>query len=107
DFADEVRALGATWLGHASVLVELDGLRVLTDPVFSRRCSPASAIGPARMHAAPAHVADLPSIDVVLISHDHYDHLDMPTVVDLAARQPDVRFVAPIGVGAHLMSWGI
>ncbi|MGC5255276.1 MBL fold metallo-hydrolase [Gordonia sp. DT218] len=107
EFADEVRALHATWLGHASVLVELDGVRVLTDPVFSRRCSPAKAIGPARMHPAPAQVADLPPIDVVLISHDHYDHLDMPTVVDLAARQPGVRFVAPIGVGAHLMSWGI
>ncbi|MYR06566.1 MBL fold metallo-hydrolase [Gordonia sp. SID5947] len=107
DFADQAGALRATWLGHASVLVELDGMRILTDPVFSQRCSPARAVGPARMHAAPAGVADLPPIDVVLISHDHYDHLDMPTVVDLAARQPGARFVAPIGVGAHLVSWGI
>lgn len=107
DFAEEAGDLTATWLGHASVLVELDGLRILTDPVFSARCSPSQRVGPARMHAAPATVADLPPVDVVLISHDHYDHLDMATVVELAERQPQTRFVTAIGVGAHLIAWGI
>ncbi|WP_373691930.1 MBL fold metallo-hydrolase [Gordonia mangrovi] len=107
DFADDVTDLQITWLGHASVLVELDGVRVLTDPVLSRRCSPSQTVGPARMHSAPVTVADLPPIDVVLISHDHYDHLDMATVVDLALAHPGARFVAPIGVGAHLIAWGV
>ncbi|MAU83977.1 MAG: MBL fold metallo-hydrolase [Gordonia sp.] len=106
-FSDDVEDLQITWLGHASVLVEIDGVRVLTDPVLSRRCSPSQTVGPARMHAAPVTVADLPSIDVVLISHDHYDHLDMATVVDLALLHPQARFVAPIGVGAHLIAWGV
>jgi L-ascorbate metabolism protein UlaG (beta-lactamase superfamily) len=107
EFAEEAGDLRATWLGHASVLVELDGVRILTDPVFSARCSPSQLVGPSRMHAAPASVADLPPVDVVLISHDHYDHLDMATVVDLAERQPQTRFVTAIGVGAHLIAWGI
>lgn len=102
-----VRDLAATWLGHASVLVELDGTRVLTDPVLSRRCSPSQLVGPGRLHRSPATVGDLPALDVVLLSHDHYDHLDLDTIVDLATRQPAVRFVAPIGVGAHLAAWGI
>lgn len=106
-FAEQPGELAITWLGHASVLVELDGVRILTDPVFGQRCSPAPNIGPKRMHAAPATVADLPPIDIVLISHDHYDHLDMGTVAELALRQPATRFVAPIGVGAHLEVWGI
>ncbi|AZG45341.1 MBL fold metallo-hydrolase [Gordonia insulae] len=107
EFGEEAGELGVTWLGHATVLVELDGARILTDPVFSNRCSPSTLVGPARMHRAPVTVDDLPPIDVVLISHDHYDHLDMETVVALSIRQPQVRFVAPIGVGAHLEAWGI
>ncbi|MGK2321446.1 MBL fold metallo-hydrolase [Gordonia rhizosphera] len=99
--------LRVTWLGHASALVELDGVRILTDPVFGRRCSPSQLVGPARMHRSPVAVADLPPLDVVLISHDHYDHLDMGTVLALAAAQPQVRFVAPVGVGAHLHTWGV
>lgn len=100
-------ALAATWLGHASVLVEIDGVRVLTDPVFSARCSPSQAIGPKRMHAAPLTVGALPAIDVVLLSHDHYDHLDMTTVDALATLHPHAQFVVPIGVDAHLISWGV
>ncbi|MGV9824048.1 MBL fold metallo-hydrolase [Gordonia sp. NPDC003429] len=106
-FADEAAALSATWLGHASVLVELDGVRVLTDPVFSGRCSPSRLVGPPRMHPSPVAVADLPPIDVVLISHDHYDHLDMETVAALAVASPDAVFVAPVGVAAHLIGWGV
>ncbi|WP_234974210.1 MBL fold metallo-hydrolase [Williamsia sterculiae] len=107
EFVDVPAQLAATWLGHATVLVEIDGVRVLTDPVFSRRCSPSQLVGPARMHRAPCRVADLPRIDVVLLSHDHYDHLDVESVVALSAQSPDAVFVAPIGVGAHLQGWGV
>jgi L-ascorbate metabolism protein UlaG (beta-lactamase superfamily) len=97
--------LRATWLGWATVLVEIDGRRVLTDPVWSERCSPSTLVGPKRFHAPPIALADLPSIDVVVISHDHYDHLDMPVVRTLAAR--GTRFAVPLGVGAHLERWGV
>lgn len=106
-FPDDARALAVTWLGHASALVEIDGMRVLTDPVFSQRCSPSQVIGPARMHRAPLPATDLPPLDVVLISHDHYDHLDMATVLTIADTQPAVTFVTPLGVAAHLLSWGV
>lgn len=107
DFAHQARDLAVTWLGHATALVEIDGVRVLTDPVFSRRCSPSQLVGPGRLHPTPCSVGELPALDVVLISHDHYDHLDMSSVVELARTQPDAVFVTPIGVGAHLMRWGI
>ena len=100
-FDDEPGKLTVTWLGHASALVELDGTRILTDPVFSQRCSPWQQVGPARLHPVPVTVADLPQIDVVLLSHDHYDHLDMDTVVALADASPEAVFIAPVGVAAH------
>ncbi|MFT4125984.1 MAG: MBL fold metallo-hydrolase [Gordonia sp. (in: high G+C Gram-positive bacteria)] len=106
-FDEQARPLAATWLGHASVLVELDGARILTDPVFAKRCSPSQLIGPARLHRSPVTVAALPPLDVVLISHDHYDHLDHQTVTAIAAAQPDAVFVVPLGVAAHLITWGI
>ena len=96
--------LRAFWIGHASVYVEVDGLRLLLDPVFAERVSPIS-IGPKRFHPPPIALADLPKIDAVLISHDHYDHLDMETVQRLAAR--GTRFFVPLGIGAHLERWGV
>lgn len=98
--------LAATWFGHASVLVEVDGARVLTDPVWSKRCSPSLLVGPARLHPPPLPLEHLPDVDVVLLSHDHYDHLDAPTVRALAQRTEAV-FVALLGVGAHLRHWGV
>lgn len=98
--------LAVTWLGHATALVELDGYRVLTDPVWSERCSPSKAVGPQRLHPPPVDLEVLPALDAVVISHDHYDHLDMDTVRMLARTQRAV-FVAPLGVGAHLRHWGI
>lgn len=95
----------AAWLGHASVLFEIDGLRVMVDPVFSERVSPIAFAGPKRFHATPIALQDLPPIDAVLISHDHYDHLDMPTIQYLAERGS--RFFVPLGVGAHLQRWGV
>jgi L-ascorbate metabolism protein UlaG (beta-lactamase superfamily) len=97
--------LRATWLGHSTVLLELDGLRVLTDPVFGDRASPVSFMGPKRFHPVPASIDELPPLDLVVLSHDHYDHLCRPTMEALARR--DVPIVTALGVGAHLESFGI
>ncbi len=102
----QAEALAVTWLGHATALLEVDGYRILTDPVWSDRCSPSGTVGPQRLHPPPMDLADLPALDAVLISHDHYDHLDMRTVRALAATQR-APFVTPLGVGAHLRNWGI
>ena len=98
--------LAVTWLGHATALLEIDGYRVLTDPVWSERCSPSRSIGPQRMHPPPLALESLPALDAIVISHDHYDHLDMRTVRALARTQR-APFVTPLGVGAHLREWGI
>jgi L-ascorbate metabolism protein UlaG (beta-lactamase superfamily) len=97
--------LRITWLGHSSILIEIDGLRVLIDPVWGERTSPFTWVGPKRFYAPPLALADVPRLDAVLISHDHYDHLDYPTIQYLKAL--DVPFVVPLGVGAHLSYWGI
>ena len=78
--------LRVTWLGHSTTLLEIDGQRVLIDPMWGERASPFTFAGPTRFYPPPLSLADLPTPDVVLISHDHYDHLDMPTVRALAAR---------------------
>ncbi|MFL5353602.1 MBL fold metallo-hydrolase [Archangium sp.] len=97
--------LRATWLGHSTVLLEIDGLRVLTDPVWGERASPWAFAGPKRFHPVPVTLAQLPPLDAVIISHDHYDHLDYPTLLELA--RTDVPFYTSLGVGAHLEAWGI
>ncbi|HSB22907.1 MAG TPA: MBL fold metallo-hydrolase [Burkholderiaceae bacterium] len=97
--------LRATWLGHSTVLIEIDGLRVLTDPVWGPRASPSRFAGPKRFQPVPVPLRALPPVDLVLISHDHYDHLDHPTIRELA-RLP-VPFVTSLGVGAHLEAWGV
>jgi len=94
------------WFGHSSALIEVDGYRVLADPVWSRRCSPSQTVGPERMHEVPAPLEALAAVDAIVISHDHYDHLDMDTVVALARTQR-APFVVPLGIGAHLRKWGI
>jgi len=97
--------LRVTWLGHSTFLVELDGHRVLTDPHWSERSSPFGWIGPRRFYAPVLAMADLPPLDAVVISHDHYDHLDHATIVALNER--GVTFVVPLGVGSHLAYWGV
>src|SRR5687767_3127327 len=101
--------LRATWLGHSTVLVEIDGARILMDPVWARRASPSSIIGPKRFFAPPLPIEELPPLDAVLASHDHYDHLDRGVVRALArdAAQSRARFIVPLGVGAHLEKWGV
>ena len=98
--------LALTWYGHASALLEIDGHRVLFDPVWGRRVSPSTLMGPARLHPVPVALEAVPRLDAVVISHDHYDHLDKATVVRLA-RARDVVFVVPVGVGAHLRRWRV
>jgi L-ascorbate metabolism protein UlaG (beta-lactamase superfamily) len=97
--------LRITWLGHSTTLVEIDGMRILTDPIWSERASPSRWVGPRRFHPPPLALADLPHLDAVVISHDHYDHLDMETVRALAAR--GVPFHVALGVGAHLEAFGV
>jgi L-ascorbate metabolism protein UlaG (beta-lactamase superfamily) len=97
--------LRVTWLGHSTLLIELDGVRVLTDPVWGERVSPVGFAGPKRFHPVPVQLGQLPSLDAVIVSHDHYDHLDYPTILELA--KSDVPFITSLGVGAHLESWGI
>jgi L-ascorbate metabolism protein UlaG (beta-lactamase superfamily) len=97
--------LRATWLGHSTVLLEIDGFRVLTDPVWGERASPVTFAGPKRFQPIPVPIAALPSLDAVVISHDHFDHLDYPTILELA--RIDVPFITSLGVGAHLEAWGV
>ncbi len=97
--------LRATWLGHSTVLLEIDGKRVLTDPVWGERASPVSLVGPKRFQPVPVSIAELPPLDAVVVSHDHYDHLDYPSIRELA--KSEVPFVTSLGVGAHLESWGV
>ena len=97
--------LRATWLGHSTVLIEIDGYRVLTDPVWGPRASPSRLIGPKRFQPVPVALRHLPEVDAVLVSHDHYDHLDYPSILTLARRS--MPFITALGVGAHLQAWGV
>lgn len=94
-----------TWFGHSSSLVEIDGVRVLIDPVWAERASPVSFWGPKRWYAPITSLDSLPALDVVLISHDHYDHLDPDTLRRIEAKT--AVFVVPLGVGARLRKWGL
>jgi L-ascorbate metabolism protein UlaG (beta-lactamase superfamily) len=98
--------LHVTWYGHSSAMVEIEGRRVLLDPVWSERCSPSHLSGPKRLHEPPVPLRELPPLDAVLISHDHYDHLDMETIQNLVDLQA-APFLVPLGVGAHLERWGV
>ena len=101
-------ALTATWIGQSSWLLQLGGLNLLTDPVFSRRASPFSWAGPLRVKPPGVALDALPPIDVVLFSHDHYDHLDVASVVALHARfGADVTWIAPLGFAPWFAKLGI
>ncbi|MCC8245740.1 MBL fold metallo-hydrolase [Saccharothrix luteola] len=98
--------LHITWYGHASTLVEIDGARVLIDPVWSERVSPSQVVGPRRLHPVPHSLHEVGPVDAVVISHDHYDHLDLATVRALTG-DTDAVFVVPLGIGAHLRRWDV
>jgi L-ascorbate metabolism protein UlaG (beta-lactamase superfamily) len=97
--------LRVTWLGHSTLLIEIDGVRILTDPVWGPRASPSALLGPKRFQPVPVTLREMPPVDVVVVSHDHYDHLDYPTIRALA--KTNVPFVTSLGVGAHLEYWGV
>ena len=97
--------INVVWIGHSTILLEIENLRILLDPVWSKRCSPSSIMGPERFFPVPIELEQLPHLDAVMISHDHYDHLDKDAVVELA--KTGVSFYVPLGVGAHLDKWGI
>jgi L-ascorbate metabolism protein UlaG (beta-lactamase superfamily) len=97
--------LRVTWLGHSTVLLEIDGMRVLTDPVFGERASPMRFAGPKRFHEVPVTIDNLPDLDLVVLSHDHYDHLCTMSIVELSKR--GVPIVTALGVGARLEHLGV
>jgi L-ascorbate metabolism protein UlaG (beta-lactamase superfamily) len=116
-FRTDVSAYGAgpasglrvTWMGHSSMLLEIDGARVLIDPVWDERASPSKWAGPKRFFAAPVGLEELPQVDVVLVSHDHYDHLGEETIRRLAGMKSmrGVRWVTSLGVGETLRKFGV
>ncbi|MFC4728937.1 MBL fold metallo-hydrolase [Coralloluteibacterium thermophilus] len=97
----------AWWLGHASLLLRMGGITAITDPMLSDRASPLRWVGPRRRTPPAATVAELPPIDVVLLSHSHYDHLDYDSIWRLARRFPEARFLAPLGLGSWLRRRGV
>lgn len=86
------------WINHSSFLVKINGYNFLTDPVWSKKCSPFKLFGPSRLHHPPIEIENLPKIDFVLISHNHYDHLDKNSVKKLAKIFPDSRWIVPSGL---------
>lgn len=95
-----------TWLGHSSFLIEMDGMVILLDPIFSQFASPHQWFGRRRYNRTmPFELDDLPSVDAVIISHDHYDHLDYASIEKLKTKVK--AFYVPLGVGNHLRSWDI
>jgi L-ascorbate metabolism protein UlaG (beta-lactamase superfamily) len=96
-----------TWIGHSTTLLQLGLLNVLTDPVWSERASPFQWIGPQRVMSPAVDFDALPEIDVVLLSHNHYDHLDAPTVGRIARRFPNASWLCPLRLGARLRSLGV
>ena len=101
--------LRVTWFGHSGLLIEIDGMRVLVDPVWDQRASPFTFMGPKRFFAPTISLELLPKLDVVLISHDHYDHLGAQTVKRLAKTETaaGARWVTSLGVGKRLRGFGV
>lgn len=103
DFSETPSNFAAWWLGHSTIIIELDGKRILIDPVFEN-AGPFPGIV-RRYDESPLKRKELPEIDIVIITHDHYDHLETPTIRFLASK--NTEFVVPLGVGARLEGWGV
>ena len=96
-----------TWLGHATVLLQTNGVNIITDPVFSERTAPMQFAGPKRQVPFMVTPDELPEIDVVLISHNHYDHLDLGTIKDFKTRFPKAQYFVPLGLKAWFDDLGV
>ena len=94
-----------TWFGHSSVMLNIAGSKVLIDPVFSGYASPIPGTNTSFTFSNPIDMDEIPEVDILLISHDHYDHLDMPTIKSLDSRVK--QYLVPLGVKAHLLRWGV
>ena len=94
-----------TWIGHSSLIIEVDGKRILTDPVWGPRASFSSFVGPKRFFAPPLPLDQLPPLDAIILSHDHYDHLDYPTIKKLIPG--NVPIICSQGVGPIIEKWGV
>ena len=101
--ADSLTAI--TWFGHSAFLLEMEGKRLLLDPMFGPTASPVSFTGKRFLYEKPIDFDQFTNIDAVIISHDHYDHLDYPSISRL--KEQAAHFFVPLGVGAHLMHWGV
>jgi L-ascorbate metabolism protein UlaG (beta-lactamase superfamily) len=99
-----IGALRVTFVNHATVLLQMDGMNILTDPIWSERCSPLASIGPRRVRPPGIRFEDLPPIDVVLLSHDHYDHMDVPTLRRIERAFPRAHIYAGLGNADFLRS---
>jgi len=104
---DNSTSPSVTWIGHATLLVQMDGVNFLTDPIWSKTPSPVPFVGPSRWVAPGVELEDLPAIDFVVISHNHYDHLDLPTLRKLAQLNKETVFFVPLGNAALLQKNGI
>ncbi|MFU7515834.1 MBL fold metallo-hydrolase [Clostridium sp. HCS.1] len=93
------------WFGHSSLLIQMNGMNILIDHMFSERSSPISFMGPKRFSEPPITIEELPEIDIVIISHDHYDHLDMNSIKELDDKVD--KYIVPLGVNKHLERWNI
>jgi N-acyl-phosphatidylethanolamine-hydrolysing phospholipase D len=98
--------LRATWIGHSTVLLQMGGINLLTDPVFSDRAFPVQWLGPRRVMDPGLALERLPPLDAILLSHNHYDHLDRPAVKRIARDHPQATWIAPLGLGGYLRGWG-
>ena len=96
----------ATWVGHSTVLLQIGGLNVLTDPMFSERAFPVQWIGPRRVMPPALALESLPPLDIVLLTHSHYDHLDKASTKRLARQHPDATWIAPLALGTYLRGFG-
>lgn len=97
----------ALWVNHSTFFLKIDGVHFLTDPVWGKRCSPIAFLGPVRRHTATLELKDLEKVDHVLISHNHYDHLEKKTVLELHKLYPNIQWWVPLGVKKWFTKLGI
>ena len=103
----EPHSFSATWIGHSTVLLQLGGMNIITDPVFCQRASPVQWAGPRRVMDPALSLAALPPLDVVALSHNHYDHLDKTAVKQIARLHPRTPWIVPLRLGTYVRAWGV